>query len=42
MGKRCFSEDDIAKLKVNKYVEKVSEKSIKYTLEYHLNIDFLY
>ncbi|MDC7237533.1 MAG: hypothetical protein PQJ49_03955 [Sphaerochaetaceae bacterium] len=34
MGKRYFSEDEIAKLRENKYVEKVSEKSIKYTLEF--------
>jgi hypothetical protein len=34
MGKRYFSEDEIVKLKANEYVEKVSEKSIKYTLEF--------
>jgi hypothetical protein len=34
MGKRYFSEEEIAKLRANEYVEKVSEKSIKYTLEF--------
>ncbi len=34
MGKRYFSEEEIAKLIANEYVEKVSEKSIKYTLEF--------
>ncbi len=34
MGKRYFSEEEIAKLRENEYIEKVSEKSIKYTLEF--------
>jgi len=34
MGKRYFSEDEIKKINENEYVEKASEKSIKYTLEF--------
>ena len=34
MGKRYFSEEEIVKLRENEYIEKVSEKSIKYTLEF--------
>ena len=34
MGKRYFSEEEIAKLRENEYIKKVSEKSIKYTLEF--------
>lgn len=34
MGKRYFREEEIAKLRANEYVAKVSEKSIKYTLEF--------
>eukprot|EP01156_Anaeramoeba_ignava_P021725 Anaeramoba_ignava/c19619_g1_i1.p2 GENE.c19619_g1_i1~~c19619_g1_i1.p2 ORF type:complete len:132 (+),score=14.62 c19619_g1_i1:96-491(+) len=34
MSKRDFSEDEIAKLRSNEYVEKVSKQSIKYTLEF--------